>query len=39
MKVIIITPSGRRRYLKILLKNLYKQKEDFYDKKKVKIRR
>ena len=29
MKVIVVTPAGRKRYLKILLKNLQKQKNDF----------
>ena len=29
MKIIVVTPAGRKRYLKILLKNLQKQKNDF----------
>ena len=29
MKIIVVTPAGRERYLKILLKNLEKQKNDF----------
>lgn len=29
MKIVIITPAGRKKYLKILLKNLIKQKDDF----------
>ena len=29
MKIIVVTPAGRKRYLKILLQNLQKQKNDF----------